>query len=221
MNLSKLKQAEEAFLQRYPGGFDNPEITAIRKKRHNVDKMIALAREDFSEVNFTFPDQIIQNMAKVVSSSSVISLFEKPRFKDFVYGLSAKDRSLLASGLKEVLHGDEQAGFETVFDMLKSRKLAKWSLMTILQAYFHPQRDVFVKPTTAKGIIEYFELKNLQYRPTPSWSFYDEYRSMIHKMKLQLDPSLSPSNLAFSWFLLLSSHGNVYGKPSPGRKENL
>jgi len=221
MNLTKLEQAEEAFLERYPGGFDNPEIRAIRKKRHNVDKMIARTEENFSEVNFKFLEQISQNRAKVVSSSSVISLFEKPRFKDFVYGLSSKDRSLLVSGLKEVLHGDEQAGFETVLFMLRSRKLAKWSLMTICQAYFHPQRDVFVKPTTAKSIIEYFELKNLQYKATPSWSFYDEYRATIHEMKLRVDPSLSPTNLAFSWFLLLSSHGNIYGIHSRRGKEKL
>jgi hypothetical protein len=210
MNLIKLKQAEETFLQRYPGGFDNQEIIAIRKKRHNVDKMIALTQENFSEGSFRFPDRILQNAVKVVSSSSVIDLFAKARFKDFIYSLSSKDMALLSNGLKELLHGEEETGFEFILDMLKSKKLAKWSLMTILPAYFHPQQNVFVKPTTAKVIIEYFELENLQYRPTPSWSFYDEYRATIQEMKSKVDASLSPTNLAFSWFLLLSFHGNVF-----------
>jgi hypothetical protein len=210
MNLIKLKQAEEVFLQRYPGGFGNQEIMTIRKKRHNVDKMIVLTQDKFSERSFRFPDQVLQTMVKVISSSSVIALFEKPRFKDFIYDLSSKDRVLLSDGLKELLHGEEQTGFEIILDILKSRKLAKWSLLTICQAYFHPQRDVFVKPTTAKDIIGYFELKNLKYKPTPSWSFYDEYRAMIQEMKLEVDASLSPTNLAFSWFLLLSSHGNLF-----------
>ena len=210
MNLIRLRQAEEAFLHRYPGGFDNPEIIAIRKTKHNVDKMIAFAQERFAKRNFKLPDQIIQNMIKVVSRSSVISVFEKPRYRDFAYALSSKDREVLTSGLEELLHGKEQIGFETILEMLKSSKLAKWSLMTICQTCFHPQRAVLVKLTTVKGVIEYFELKNLQYKSTPTWAFYDAYRSTIYEMKSKVDQSLSPSNAAFSWFLLLSFHGKVF-----------
>jgi hypothetical protein len=183
MNLDKLKQAEEAFLHRYPGGFNNPEIIVIRKKKHNVDKMIAFAMAHFAKGNFRFPDQIVQDMIKVVSLSSVISVFEKPRFRDFANTLSFGEKILLASGLEELLHGKEQVGFETISDLLKSSKLAKWPLMTIFQTYFHPRHDVLVKPNTVKGIIEYFELKNLQYRPAPIWAFYDAYRSVIHEIE--------------------------------------
>jgi hypothetical protein len=210
MNLDKLKQAEEAFLHRYPGGFNNPELIVIRKKKHNVDKMIAFAMEHFAKGNFRFSDQIVQDMIKVVSLSSVISVFEKPRFRDFAEALSSKDKELLTRGLEDLLHGKEQIGFETILEMLKSGKLAKWSLMTICQTYFHPRHDVLVKPNTVKGIIEYFELKNLQYKPTPTWAFYDAYRSVIHEMKSKVDQSLSPSNAAFSWFLLLSFHSKVF-----------
>ena len=62
MNLARLKQAEQAFLHRYPGGFENLDIVAIRKEKHNVDKMIAFTQEAFSKRNFKFPEQIIQNM---------------------------------------------------------------------------------------------------------------------------------------------------------------
>jgi hypothetical protein len=82
--------------------------------------------------------------------------------------------------------------------------------MTVCQTYFHPQRDVLVKPTTVKGIIDYFELNDLQYKPAPTWAFYDAYRSTIHEMKSKVHPSLSPSNAAFSWFLLLSFHEKVF-----------
>lgn len=210
MNLSKLRQAEEAFLHRYPGGFDNPEIIATRVKKHKPDQMIALVRESFSSENFKLPDRIVQNMIKVISRSSIISVFEKPRFRDFANGLSPQEREFLSSGLKEVLHGDEQAGFEMILDLLKSEKLAKWSLMTVCQTYYHPQRDVFIKPTTVKGVIEYFELEDLQYRPTPSWPFYDTYRSAFLEMKSQVDPSLSPTNPAFSGFLWMSIRGEVW-----------
>jgi hypothetical protein len=210
MNLGKLKQAEKAFLYRYPGGFDSPEIVAIRKKKHNVDKMIAFCQESFARRNFKLPNQIVQNMIKVISRSSVISVFEKPRFRDFAEAFSREDRQWLTDGLEQLLHGNEQIGFETILDLLMRGSLAKWSLMTVCQTYFHPHRDVLVKPTTVKGIIEYFELKNLQYKPTPSWTFYEDYRSTIHEMKSMVDKSLSPSNAAFSWFLLLSFHGKVF-----------
>jgi hypothetical protein len=97
-----------------------------------------------------------------------------------------------------------------MLDLLKTGKLAKWSLLTVCQTYFHPQRDVFIKPTTVKGVIEYFELENLQYRPTPFWAFYEAYRSIFHEMKSKVDKSLSPTNPAFSGFLFMSVHRRFY-----------
>lgn len=210
MNLARLKQAEEAFLDRYPGGFDNPEIIAVRTKKHNVDKMIAFTQESFAERNFKLPDLIVQNLVKVVGRSSVIARFEKPKFRGFADSLFPEEKILLCDALKDLLHGNEQCGFESFLDLLKSRKLAKWSLMTICQTYYHPQRDVLVKPNTVKGIIQYFELSDLHYKPTPAWEFYEIYRATIHEMKSKVDTSLSPTNAAFSWFLLLSFHRNVF-----------
>ena len=97
-----------------------------------------------------------------------------------------------------------------MLEVLKSGRLAKWSLMTICQAYYHPQVEVFVKPTTAKGIIETFELKNLKYNPTPTWAFYDEYRAVINEMKSKVDASLSPYNVAFTGFLMRSMLGRLF-----------
>ena len=208
MNLKKLKQAEEAFFNRYPGGFENPEMIEVGKK-HKMDKMIAFAQEGFVRRNFKLPDLIVDNMIKVVSRSSMVSLFEKPKFRDYANSLPPKSKQLLASGLEEILHGKEQQGFETMLDVLKSGKLAKWSLMTICQTYFRPEFEVFVKPTTAKRVIEYFELKNLQYKPTPTWAFYDEYRAVINEMKSKVDASLSPYNAAFSGFLMISMESRL------------
>ena len=203
-------RAQEAFLYRYPGGFDNPEIIATRVRKHRPDKMMALAQESFSRETFNHPERIVQNMIRMISRSSIISVFEKPRFRDFANGLTPQEREFLSGGLKELLHGDEQTGFEMILDLLKSEKLAKWSLMTVCQTYFHPQQDVFVKPTTVKGVIEYFELENLQYRPTPSWAFYEAYRSAFLDMKARVDKSLSPTNAAFSGFLWMTIRGEVY-----------
>ena len=209
MNLKKLKQAEEEFFNRYPGGFAHPEMIAIRKK-HKLEKMVELTQDGFAKRNFKLPNLIIENMIKVITRSSLISVFEKPKFRDFARSLPSEDRKTLASGLQELLHGNEQTGFETMLEVLKSGRLAKWSLMTICQAYYHPQVEVFVKPTTAKGIIETLELKNLQYKPAPTWAFYNEYRAEINEMKSKVDASLSPYNVAFTGFLMRSMQGRLY-----------
>ena len=209
MNLEKLKQAQAVFLHRFPGGFDNPELKAIRDKKHKPDQMIALARESFSPENFRHPLLVVQNMEKVILRSSVISVFEKMSFRDFASRIGSQEREFLGSGLEQLLYGDEQAGFEMILDLLKSEKLAKWTLMTVCQTYFHPQRDVFIKPTTVKRAINYFELENLEYRPTPSWAFYEGYRSAFLNMKSKVDSSLAPTNPAFSGFLRMIVRGEI------------
>ena len=209
MNLEKLKQAQAVFLHRFPGGFDNPELKAIRDKKHKPDQMIALARESFSPENFRHPLLVVQNMEKVILRSSVISVFEKMSFRDFASRIGSQEREFLGSGLEQLLYGDEQTGFEMILDLLKSEKLAKWTLMTVCQTYFHPQRDVFIKPTTVKRAINYFELENLEYRPTPSWAFYEGYRSAFLNMKSKVDSSLAPTNPAFSGFLRMIVRGEI------------
>jgi hypothetical protein len=209
MNLSRLKQAEAVFLQRYPGGFNNPELIATRVKKHRPDQMIALARESFAPDKFNRPELIAQNMVKVMGRSSITSVFEKAKFKNFANSLSRDEKEFLSSSLNQLLHEKEQIGFEMMLDLLKSRKQAKWTFMTVCQTYFHPQRDVFIKPTTVKSVIQYFELEHLHYRPTPSWAFYEGYRAAFHEMKSKVVASLSPTNPAFSGFLWMTVRGEV------------
>ena len=203
MNLEKLKRAEEYFLTRYPSGFSHPEMIAIGKK-HRMDKMISLSQELFAKKNFRDPPEIIEGMIKIVSRSSMVSIFEKPKFRDFGRSLEPKQKNALASGLKEQLHGDSEKGFDKILGIMLSGKMAKWSLISICPVYFHPQDEVFVKPTTAKKAIIHFEIQNLHYRPQPSWVFYEEFRSVINEMKTKVDPSLSPNSAAFTGFLMIS-----------------
>jgi hypothetical protein len=63
---------------------------------------------------------------------------------------------------------------------------------------------VFVKPTTAKKVIEHLELENLEYKPQPSWEFYSEFRRQVQLMKQQVDPNLAVNNAAFTGFLMMT-----------------
>ena len=63
--------------------------------------------------------------------------------------------------------------------------------------------EVFVKPTTAKGIVKGLEV-DLHYQARPTWTFYDGYRKLIVDVRKQVSPTLSPSNAALTGFLMMS-----------------
>ena len=199
----KLAILQKSFLEAYPGGFNHPEMLAIGK-RHKMDKMISMAQESFSKDKFDDTEVLVQNMIKIINASSMVSLFEKPKFRDFCKSLSLVEHRQLAHGLEEQLHGCEHEGFEILLGLMRPKKLAKWTLMTILPTYFKPHDAVFIKPTTTKNIIEVFDFKELQYKATPSWEFYEAYRKRIHELKEQVDESLKPNNAAFTGFLMMS-----------------
>ncbi|MEM7209108.1 MAG: hypothetical protein AAF434_14895 [Pseudomonadota bacterium] len=203
MNLKRLRKAEAEFLFQFPRGFDDPAMLEIRKK-HNVPKLIELSQSVFEPEDFSRPAFIVENLVKVVSRSSMISMFEKPKFRDFAKGLSSDERDFFVGGFQERLHGREQLGFEMMLDMMATRQLAKWSLISIAPFYFNPVDDVYVKPTTAKKIVEKLEIKELLYKPRPSWEFYQIFRERINEMKAKVDKSLSPNSAAFTGFLMMS-----------------
>ena len=190
-------------MARYPGGFDHPELQAIAKK-HKMASLVEFTQKAFSKKAFRDTGQICDDMVKVVSRSSMVSMFEKPKFRDFVKRLSLNEKQFLADALKKILHGKQQAGLEAMVDLLLTEKLAKWSLVTIIPAYYAPTEEVFVKPTTAKAIIQQLELSSLEYKPRPSWSFYDAYRTVVNEAKQQVNESFSTSNAAFTGFLMMS-----------------
>lgn len=203
MNRTKLKEAEERFFMRYPGGFSDPMMLEIAKK-HKVEKMNKLAQDSFAIERFESPNKIADSMSKIVSQSSMVSIFEKPKFRDLVKAISDNEKERLSYGLKEFLHGDQEAGFKLMSGLLKEYKLAKWPLLTVCPIYYRPGEEVFIKPTTAKGVIEYFELEGLKYSPNPTFEFYRDYREQINQIKNEVNAALQVDNAAFCGFLLMS-----------------
>ena len=202
MNIRKLKIAEAHFLQLYPDGFADVGLEEIGK-RHRMDKMTLFAKESLAKKAFDKPNSFLENMVKLVSRSSMVSLFEKPKFRDMVNDLNSEDRGRLVSSYKKLYHGNQKKGLTEVVEFLADRKLAKWSLLTIGLVYFRPHTEVFVKPTTAKNIVHKLEL-DLEYKPRPSWEFYEGYRKAILQMKSLLSPSLAPNNAALTGFLMMT-----------------
>lgn len=202
MNIEKLKRFESQFLMRYPDGFDSPEMVELVKK-HKMDKLIALAQTSFKVEAFEDPETICKQLVKLVCQSSMVSLFEKPKFRDGIQAMSYDEREALSEALKNLLYGNEEEGFNQFVGCLYMKKLAKWPIVTASLVYLRPNTEILVKPTTVKGIIKTLELEDLVYKPSPSYDFYNRYREAINKMKTLVDPSLAPSNAAFSGFLMM------------------
>ncbi len=203
MNVKRLKQAETDFLFQFPKGFDDPAMDGIKKK-HNVSKLIAHSQDVFQAHHFDRPGVIVDECVKIVGRSSMVSMFEKPKFRDFAKSLNGEEQEFFVQGLRERLHGKEQLGFDMMVDLLVTQKMGKWSLMSILPFYFSPEAEVFVKPTTAKKVIDILELKGLQYKPRPTWDFYRVFREQINEMKTKVAPTLSPNSAAFTGFLMMA-----------------
>ncbi|WP_371379158.1 hypothetical protein [Sporomusa aerivorans] len=209
MNQAKLKKAEEIFIRRFPGGFSHPQLLGLAKK-HKVEKMKQMAQGSFGVEQFESVGSIIDSMGKIVSQSSLISLFEKPKFRDLLKALSDSEKQHLTHGLKEFLHGNQAFGFELMTGLLQEYRLAKWPLLTVHAIYYRPGVEVFIKPTTAKRIIEYFELTGLQYHSQPTFEFYRAFREQIMQMKQAVHPSLQVDNAAFCGFLMMTLENHLH-----------
>ncbi len=86
---------------------------------------------------------------------------------------------------------------------LAKHKLAKWTLATVVQSYYRPDKDVYIKPNTTKLIIEKLEL-DLTYKPAPTWEFYSKFRKYVISMRAETSDVAAPNNSAFCGFLMMS-----------------
>ena len=203
MNIGKLRYLEHRFLTIYPEGFNTEEMVKIRKK-HGLDKQTKYIHEVCSKENFKYGISIFDDVMKIVSRSSLVSVFEKMRFRDLMKELDLEEKRQLLDAVYENLHGNERYGFETMVNVLERYKLAKWPIITIFQTYYHPKKSVFMKPTVVKKIIKFLELEGVVYTVRPNYDLYIEFKKQINQMKKLVDKSLSPNNPAFTGFLMIT-----------------
>jgi hypothetical protein len=110
-NLETLKKAEEDFFDRYPGGFNHPDHGGDQEKAQYGEGHRLRPRSWFTKEAITRPQEYADNMVKLLTKSSMVSLFEKPKFRDFVKGLcSLHEKEALALGLHNFLLCGRGAG---------------------------------------------------------------------------------------------------------------
>lgn len=203
MNINKLIRLESDFLLHYPLGFNSEEMIEIRKK-HNLNKVSSYLKKVCSKENLKLGLSVYGDIIKVVSRSSMVSVFEKMKFRDLAKELDDIEKHFLLDSIYELIHGDEKMGFNMMISLLEPYKLAKWTILTVWRAYWNIEYDVFVKPTTVKKIINYLELEDIKYTPKANYEFYHKYRIYINELKQHVIPSLKPNNPAFSGFLMMT-----------------
>ena len=200
MNLEKLKDVEAEFLFHYPKGFEDEKFFPTMKK-FNPLKLEEFTKESLKKENFSNPNLIVDTFFKIIQKSALVSLFDKLKFKDMLLTLTSYEKDMLSIELYELLHGNKRDGFDGLVEFLNQYKLAKWTIISVILYYNNRQKEYFIKPTTTKNVIKYFEIKDIVYKPTPSFEFYDSYKKILNEMKKNVDKSLHPDNAAFTGFL--------------------
>lgn len=203
MNIEKLKQLETDFLRRYPLGFDDPELMAVSKK-HKVDEMKTFVHTHFSKEKFMDPSAISNAFTKLIGKSSLVSTFEKVKFRDAAKLFNKDDIETLSNALCEILYGDQRQGFNQLVLLLATFDLAKWPILTVLGLYYNGDYEVLVKPTTVKGVLNYLEITDIKYTSKPNFDFYVQYRKLINDLKVQTGKSLATDNGAYCGFLMIT-----------------
>ena len=203
MNIEKLKQLEEKFLIRYPEGFNDPELKKHGKK-HKVEKHIDNIKTVCTPENLRKGHRVFKDVAKIVTSSSLVSVFEKVRFRDFASDLNQSEQTEYVRGVYELIHGKQKEGFHILVDLLSTHNLAKWPIISIYRAYYFINKDVFMKPTNIKKILKHLDIDDIKYVTKPDYSFYNKYRKYINDMKKEVSKELKANNLLFGAFLMLS-----------------
>ena len=203
MNLDKLKFAEANFFAFYPKGFEDEGLLPIIK-RHNTEGIGKSVRDLFAPERFRNPDEICESFAKIVSKSTLISLFEKPKVRDMIKQMSMDQRDMLSIALYEMLHGKREKGFEMIVEILAIYSLAKWSIVTLIPYYYDREKNYFIKPTTTKDIIKFFEIGGIVYKPRPSFEFYESYTRILTKMRAQVSQLIGKDNAGFTGFLMMA-----------------
>jgi len=203
MYLKKLQDLESEFLHRYSTGFKDEQFFPQIKK-FNPKKLEAFAKEALKKENFSNPKLLVEGFFKTVQKAVMVSLFDKLKLKDAISSLNSYEKDMLSIEIYELLYGDKKEGFEGLVEFLSQYNLAKWTIISVAPYCINRHSEYFIKPTTTKNIIKYFELKDCIYKPRPSFEFYEHYTKILDDMKKNLDESLTFDNVAFTSFLKIA-----------------
>ncbi len=149
MNVQKLRQLEKEFLYVYPKGFESETLEGVKKK-HKLLKTSEFFKMACSKESIESGLDSIDDIIMAVTKSSMVSVFEKIKFKDMIQSICKEEKFEFLDALYENIYGVEEERFKALVSLLSKYNMAKWPIVTCFRAYLNIQYDVFMKPTTVK-----------------------------------------------------------------------
>ncbi|MEG0283164.1 MAG: hypothetical protein RR543_00200 [Erysipelotrichales bacterium] len=181
---------DEMFLKLYPDGLQ--DISFIEaSKRHKVNNRILKKVEafDIERLMEQYPPTVadnIQFITKLLTSCSMVSVFEKVAFKNYIADKKLQEDFL--TSLYEMLNELNEDSFNNFVRVLSLKKadsktnVAKWPIITFFLSFFNPKAEVFIKPTTMKKVAQLLEY-DIKYSPTLNYQTYTLARDMVMQYK--------------------------------------
>lgn len=198
------KEIIKKFKILYPNGFED-EKWKEGEKKYKVEKINSFVDNNISKkifenyINTNQTGKIIELIEKIISLSSVVSVFEKIAFRNFINEANNKIIDSFAILLNNMLYGkDFEENFDSFSDFLVSNKylgkntnIAKWTLVTSILAHIKRNEEVLIKPNTAKYISKILQ-KPFYYISVPNIITYNDYKKIVMEFKNELEKDFMP-----------------------------
>lgn len=209
-----VQQARDEFLEKFPGGFSDPDYIGDRKGGERAYKW--RAHEHFIEtlgggqleqlLKGGDLEGLVKRAQQVVSRVNLLAMTEAAAFREGLAdeGAAAAFFSRLAELLRA---GPVEEAFEAYTAAVASLPAEgathtdKWTIATILPFLARPDIFMFVKPTITQRAAERLGF-DLRYEARPNWITYDRVLRMSH-LYMDLLSDLGPRDLidiqSFFW----------------------
>ena len=153
MNIEKLKECQERFFEYYKDGFEDEKL-AKTNKLFNTQKFHTLAKDSFALENFSNIEKITEDFFNILLKSPLISFYEGDLLKNALKNFTIFEKDMLSIYLQDLLYGSFEDSFDDFVELLASKNLAKWHILTLISYYFAPDKNYFLKPSTTRNIIK-------------------------------------------------------------------
>ena len=194
---------DDLFLLRFPQGFADEEFKNSAKRHRTSDKILAIIKNDFDVASLQREDtyQINKNIAlilKIVTMSSMISVFEKVAFRNYL--ADSKIHETFLQALYDLITKKDHESFDNFVCVLNLRKretnkrVATWPLVTFFLLYFDEYHEIFIKPNTIKRLIKLLEF-DVEYVSYPNYETYQKIKEMVETYKKQSNLVKGQSNI--------------------------
>lgn len=192
-------QAYERFLEKYPGGFEDPAYGPTERDwkwaQHELWKS-GLREDGFRALATSAPADAAALIMKVIQTGKTPLLH--PRGELFVFKDALESPDSLGpylAALADLLEAPAVTGdvfnpylhAVTELPLKGAGSLSKWTIVTALPFLADPSRHMFLKPTPTRAAAKGLGV-DLVYTPAPKWETYERLLHFSHQLQTFLQP---------------------------------